>query len=101
MSCACFGGNGGGIVSCICGADDERFGHAPGGDPEEGACCKCGGDGDDVFCTSGGDGEDVCRTSGEDGEAVGGADVSFGGRDPSRDSLKLSSCSVKSKHGKN
>ena len=93
MSCACFGGNGGGINSCPCGADDEGLGHAGDGDTEEGVCC-----------TYGGDGEDVCCTSSEDGEAVGGADVSFGALvfgDPSRDFLKLSSPSVKSKDGKN
>lgn len=78
MSCACFGGNGGGVVSCACGADDEGFGHARAAD-----------------------GEDVCCTSGAGGGAVGGVDGSFGGRDPSRDSLKLSSYSVKSKGGKN
>ena len=126
MSCACFGGNGGGIGSCPCGADDEGLGHADDGDTEEGVCCTyggdsedvcstCGGDGEDVCCTWGGDGEDVCCTYGgdaedvcctssEDGEAVGGADVSFGALvfgDPSRDSLKLSPPSVKSKDGKN
>lgn len=115
MSCACFGGNGGGIVSCPCGTDDEGSGYALGGDTEEGVCCTCGGDGEDVCCicggdgvvvcdTCGGDGEDVsctcggdskdaCCTSGEDGGAVGGVDVSFGGRDPSLDPLRLSWCS--------
>lgn len=129
MSCACFGGNGGGIVSCPCGTDDEGLGHALGGDTEEGVCCTCGadgedvccicggdgavvcdtcggdgedvcctcgGDGEDVSCTCGGDSKDVCCTSGEDGGAVGGVDVSFGGRDPSLDPLRLLWCSVNS-----
>ena len=93
MSCACFGGNGGGIDSCPCGTDDEGLGHTGDGDTEEGVCC-----------TYGGDSEDACSTCDGDGEAVGGADVSFGALvfgDPSRDSLKLSSPSVKSKDGKN
>ena len=115
MSCACFGGNGGGIDSCPCGTDDEGLGHTGDGDTEEGVCCTyggdsedacstCDGDGEGVCCTYGGDGEDVCCTSSGDGEAVGGADVSFGALvfgDPSRDFLKLSSPSVKSKDGKN
>lgn len=74
MSCACFGGNGGGVVCSSSGADDESNDHSR------------GGDGEDVCCTS---------ISVEDGEAVGGVDVSFGGRDPFCDSLKLSLYSVK------
>ena len=77
----------------------------------KGVCCTCVGDGKDVCCTRGGDDkdvcctcggkdEDVCCTSSEDSEAAGGADVLFGGRDPPRDSLKRSSCSVKTKHEK-
>lgn len=136
MSCACFGGNGGGIVSSSSGLDD----HSRGGDGEDVRCtcgwdgddCCCtrcgdgedvfctraedgedlcctfgwdsddfsclrGGDGEDVFCTRCGDGEDVCcaSISVEDGEVVGGVDVSFGGRDPFCDTLKLSLYSVK------
>ena len=100
--CCTYGGDSEDACS-TCGGDSEDVCCTYGGDGED-VSCTWGGDGEDVCCTYGGDGEDVCCTSSEDGEAVGGADVSFGALvfgDPSRDFLKLSSPSVKSKDGKN